>query len=482
MGQFSGSDNTSSKSENGTRDATLDSRKKATIHRHPQFITLLRRKIRNVIPRACHGFRPACFAAEQINERFLPEQSGAGVLGAYCYQGTQVNKLISSNRIALSEVNVDATASPLLQCSIPSTHPVNIKVEHIDNSLMSLSGNYVKGSSGADAQVIKLNTEIPDDFEDDLDHIVLKERRRMLLSRKSLELTKPLLEGNSSWLSNPVVEDMIQSIAGIGKGEGHSVDGESSGGPSSAAPQCSALTGSCRHIESTKSGNSVGLQESDGICSSKIASTAYESCGGQEFVSGGHKSNFPYTKIVSVKSELETPDESYGDEVDHMLLQDRIKLLASRAVPNFDISRNFKCLGKIVPSARDCSPIVSDSAKPLRINRPKKRRKTATDSVETALEEDAPGLLQVLVDKGVTVNEIKLYGEMESNEPLDDSFSEDGFAELEAVISKLFSRRHSLLKLAPIRCTKGEKASYLLGLSNITCGAGTLSTVSEVAC
>ncbi|KAA8530672.1 hypothetical protein F0562_005394 [Nyssa sinensis] len=368
-------------------------------------------------------------------------------------------------------------------------HPIKVKVEHIDNSLMSLLQNGVNGSSCSDVQ-------------------------------KSSVLTKLLLEGNSSRLSNPVVEDMTQTIARR-KGERHSVDGESLGivnhtddipeingsdlckmsesgsldgiiaGSSCTTPQCSALMGS-RGTESTKSGNFLKIQESDRICSCKIASTAYESCSGQDFVSGAPKrmlnssltsfinvkvepldnndlhnldknavGNFLLTKIVSVKSELETPDDSDGDEVDHMLLQDRIKLLAPREVPNLDISRNFKCCRKTVPSALD-SPVVSKSAKPLRINRLRKRRKTATDSVETALEEDAPGLLQVLIDKGVSVNEIKLYGEMESDEALDDSFSEDSFAQLEAVISKLFSQRHSLLKFAPIRRTKGEKASYCL--------------------
>lgn len=44
---------------------------------------------------------------------------------------------------------------------------------------------------------------------------------------------------------------------------------------------------------------------------------------------------------------------------------------------------------------------------------------------------------QVLVDKGISVDEIKLYGEMENDEALDESFSEGSFAELEDVISKV---------------------------------------------
>jgi len=44
---------------------------------------------------------------------------------------------------------------------------------------------------------------------------------------------------------------------------------------------------------------------------------------------------------------------------------------------------------------------------------------------------------QVLIDKGVSVDEIKLYGEMESDEALDESFIEESFSELEAVITKV---------------------------------------------
>lgn len=44
---------------------------------------------------------------------------------------------------------------------------------------------------------------------------------------------------------------------------------------------------------------------------------------------------------------------------------------------------------------------------------------------------------QVLIDKGVSIDEIKLYGEMESDEALDESFIEESFSELEAVITKV---------------------------------------------
>lgn len=53
----------------------------------------------------------------------------------------------------------------------------------------------------------------------------------------------------------------------------------------------------------------------------------------------------------------------------------------------------------------------------------------------------------------MVVNEIRLYGEMEFDEALDESLCEDSFAKLEAVISKvgnssyimIFSTCHSLV-------------------------------------
>lgn len=46
-------------------------------------------------------------------------------------------------------------------------------------------------------------------------------------------------------------------------------------------------------------------------------------------------------------------------------------------------------------------------------------------------------LAQVLIEKGVSVNEIKLYGEPESDDALDDLSTKDSFSELEAVMSKV---------------------------------------------
>lgn len=42
-----------------------------------------------------------------------------------------------------------------------------------------------------------------------------------------------------------------------------------------------------------------------------------------------------------------------------------------------------------------------------------------------------------MIDKGVALDEIKLYGEPESKDALDDSFMQDSFGELEEVITKV---------------------------------------------
>ncbi|CAL4929848.1 unnamed protein product [Urochloa decumbens] len=94
-------------------------------------------------------------------------------------------------------------------------------------------------------------------------------------------------------------------------------------------------------------------------------------------------------------------------------------------------------------------------------SRRRRRKKTATDSIETALDEDAPGLLQVLLNRGISVEEIKLYGAEEDSEMVPDS-TENSFEDLENIIANLFPKRTSLLKLTVSRHEKGEKAIYCL--------------------
>lgn len=51
----------------------------------------------------------------------------------------------------------------------------------------------------------------------------------------------------------------------------------------------------------------------------------------------------------------------------------------------------------------------------------------------------------MLIDKGVLVDEIRLYGGVESDDALDDSLNENNFSELEAVMSKVGNFFENLL-------------------------------------
>ncbi|KAI5434730.1 hypothetical protein KIW84_021522 [Lathyrus oleraceus] len=157
-------------------------------------------------------------------------------------------------------------------------------------------------------------------------------------------------------------------------------------------------------------------------------------------------------KLPVVKNEQEVHNDYNDDQVEHMILNDRLKLFMSREDCSLNIPISYPV----------SSSNFSESAEPSRIKCARKRKKTATNSIQTALEEDAPGLLEVLLDKGILVDEIKLYGETENDEALDESLCQDSFSELEAVITKIFSQRSSFIKFSVIRAGKGSRVSYCL--------------------
>lgn len=277
-------------------------------------------------------------------------------------------------------------------------------------------GGSVSSSFGATVEALKLKINNSNDSVDDLDHIVLKERLRMLLSRKMLRMEKPELEEISLELNS-----------------------------------CDKLDNAPASIN-TVSGSTV----------LNLVKVKAEPLDNNESDTQGRNAmgNFSFN-IVHAKSELELSDELNRDSVDHMQLRNRMNLQIPRADYELNSSGNYECLMKIGPSV-DNDPAPMEASNTVRINRPRKRKKTATNSIETALEEDAPGLLQVLVEQGVSVDEIKLYGEADNDEAIDESFIEDGFSELEDVMSKIFFQRNSFLKFATFRCTKGTKPSYCL--------------------
>ena len=93
-----------------------------------------------------------------------------------------LNRILVNADIVLVE-NVNACSRILAQCSMLSKYPVKVEVDYADNNLTSSPGNYVACSLDSDLQAVKKTTGIASDFEEDLDHIVLKERQRLLLSR-----------------------------------------------------------------------------------------------------------------------------------------------------------------------------------------------------------------------------------------------------------------------------------------------------------
>lgn len=297
---------------------------------------------------------------------------------------------------------------------LDQSQPAEAKVECSYNNVQSTLEDSMTGSAGADLQTIKVKSNSPDDCADDLDHVVLRVRQGMLLSRKMLRLEKTNLEGLN------MESNSCQKLHFM---------------PATADSMASSSLSTMINVKAEPLDNNE-LHNSDRIS----------------------VSNFSINK-VPVKTELEIPNKLYKDKLDHMQLQDRIKMLTKWKSSKSKISGNSECLCKAIPSDVEYGSTVPD---PIRFIQPRKRKKTATDSVETALEEDAPGLLQVLVEQGVSLEEIKLYGEADDDEAIDESFIEDGFGELEAVMSKLLFQRSSLLKLAPIQCAKASRPNYCL--------------------
>ncbi|KAK6127451.1 hypothetical protein DH2020_038800 [Rehmannia glutinosa] len=363
--------------------------------------------------------------------------------------------------------------------------PVTVKIECADNHFENSSANCMNGSYLAGTQAaVNFEPEMSDEYRDDLEHVVLKERLRRLLT----SLVAGTVRGEQQFGDerHVVSGKQIHEIDRILK-SGTSKDTlNSSCKPHQALDHCS------RGYKSTYA-DSLGIQRNDMTCSSEKECSKYESDGKKTLLSGNTRTlqgsavsilanikieppcynEFQTSKVaapgqmsfgdlVLVKTEVKTADDACEDELDHMLLRERMKLLSSRDCPSLDINQSSKCMSETVPSAFGCRPVASKPAQAFKVNRPRKRRKTVTDSVETAMEEDAPGLLKVLVENGVSIDEIKLYGEPESDDALEDSSTKDNFAELEEVITKLFSQRESLLKFGPLRCAKGEKASYCL--------------------
>ncbi|TXG69913.1 hypothetical protein EZV62_004848 [Acer yangbiense] len=375
-----------------------------------------------------------------------PYHLDVGTPGDCNCQSTHINTKICSDQTTHVGLNADVSGPEKVHFNVCtcdknkvlSSVPVEVKVENSDNHVLSLSGDGVNDFASADVSAAKANSN---DFSfDDLDHIALKERQRMLQKRKLSELAKHVVEGTSVGMS----EDLTYPSTGRIKEETQPDDIGSL-----------VVANGCNEIPIH---NASDLAKQYSEIPVKVEPLENSDLQHPEI---NVSSKFPFN-TQAVKSELRIPNELLGDELDHILLQDRKKLRKLGENSNLMSSSNFAFSSKTEHPSFQYNFISPESANPINVNRQRKRKKTATDSVEKALEEDAPGLLQVLVEQGVSVDEIRLYGEADGDDDLDDTFNEENFAELEAVMTKIFFQRESLLKFAPIRCTKGLKPSYCL--------------------
>ncbi|KAG4139314.1 hypothetical protein ERO13_D07G184700v2 [Gossypium hirsutum] len=425
----------------------------------------------------------------------------------------------------------DASEQEKINFDVPLSSDVSTieKVDCADNMLLSLSNEDTNNSASTGVTGVNMMDKKLSDFTfGELDHIVLKERRKLLLKRKFMELEKPAVKGIPVGLREDTIANSTRSIkqelqpidgecltsqnqfndipirnaanlSGFSANNSSSledsawrnkeklqyVDGKSwlSGIEYNDIPNRSASNfqrTSSTGTESDRSGKRMGdsnivcpsqrtsmeftLRDGDdsvpastNICSSALNTSVKLKVEPLDYSNLQNPERSTFGNMVSVKCE-----EDISDGIDHMLFRDRMKLLTPFEDFKLNFSNNFECLGQSEPAAFGFSLFVSEPAKPIMISRPRSRKKTATDSVVTALEEDAPELLKVLRDQGVSVDEIKLYGESENYDALDESFNEDSFSELEAVMTKLFSQRSHFLKFSSIRCAKGSKPSYCL--------------------
>ncbi|XP_056693938.1 uncharacterized protein [Spinacia oleracea] len=343
-------------------------------------------------------------------------------------------------------------------------HPTTSDV--LDNVLQ----DRLMGCSSANGQVIEVKHEKLYEFDDALDNVLIKERRKMLASRKLMQSPRSHVEvknnGGLSNLSkislrsaksNSIPDALIGKHLNLKVNSSNDLSSEfATDGTSHTANRCS------RPLPVSASTQETAMMDACPLASSVLPSLAKvkdEPLDINELCSEGKNTMQNSGQTLTVKKEPGF-SEFLVDELDHLPLVDRVKLLSS-GIPTSDLSGNPEFFKEDEASALDFGNAVLESVKPISISRTRKKRRTATDSVETALEEDAPGLLKVLLDRGVSPEEIKLYGEEDTDDILDDSLSEDRFTELEAVISQLFSQRQTFLKF-PLLRSKGEKISYCL--------------------
>ncbi|KAH0452873.1 hypothetical protein IEQ34_017197 [Dendrobium chrysotoxum] len=158
---------------------------------------------------------------------------------------------------------------------------------------------------------------------------------------------------------------------------------------------------------------------------------------------------------LTFENKKELYSDFQSDILDHVPLKLRLGISVSEGDVNVKNGNISEEIARVTPG---CRSFGSVNTKECLSSRRRKRKKTATDSV--------------LLDRGIQVEEIKLYGDLEDDDPLETSSSEGCFEELETVMTKLFSERLSLLRFTSGRPVKGARAVY--------CLAGLISLIEQV--
>lgn len=169
------------------------------------------------------------------------------------------------------------------------------------------------------------------------------------------------------------------------------------------------------------------------------------------------RDNFPNVSLQTLKVKSEALEDCESDELDHISLQSRQKLCKTM-IGDMDVDMEVP---KIDILKGECDSGEAQKPRERNFSIKRNKKKTKICSVETALEEDAPGLLQVLREKGF-IDEIKLYGDSVNGDLLGLAAEEDNFEELENVIEKLWGRPSGLVKMGRMRQIGANKPTYCL--------------------
>eukprot|EP00252_Welwitschia_mirabilis_P011555 TRINITY_DN2583_c0_g1_i1.p1 TRINITY_DN2583_c0_g1~~TRINITY_DN2583_c0_g1_i1.p1 ORF type:complete len:800 (+),score=176.79 TRINITY_DN2583_c0_g1_i1:276-2675(+) len=181
------------------------------------------------------------------------------------------------------------------------------------------------------------------------------------------------------------------------------------------------------------------------------------------------------------------------DILDHIFLKERQKLCKTTAA-HTDIDSTFSNAHQLKSeydvtnfrnSATDAGLSPQDDLKgendleaPARLQERnfqlKRKKKTKTCSIEKALEEDAPGLLEILHEKGFSVDQLKLYGDSMDEQASEIASADDNFQDLENLVEKIWGQSLGLIRMGRSRYSGANKPTY--------CLACLLSLIEQTRC